>query len=359
MKALKFTIPVWLNLAFLGLVWAKATPLYFLVLVVMSLLKPRLGEFSETELRQELKFFYSNRLMQRVKIAGALCFAVFSAVLFYLVYIQPPQGWNFAILLLATAYNNAGFLLPLAHDFSHAHAVAKRHAGNLLLFILGLPFFRADHLYGHHEQVGTSNDKGSARLNQSFYEFLIRSFPQRLKRSYSSKSDLPRALKTRVLRANYLFTALLAVLGVSLYTIQPLLLWFWLGQIILGYIIYELTNYIQHYGLRRLPGEAVGIGHSWNSYFKYPNYVAWFLMVHSPHHVEQPLHKIRSLFGPRLPYSPYQMLLLALYPPLWFRVMNPLVAKSRGHAINNQGIPRTPVAGIPLTKNYDIYDTSV
>ncbi len=359
MKALKFTIPVWLYLAFLCLVWAKATPLYFLLLIAMSRLKPRLGEFSETELRQELKFFYGNKLMQRVKIAGAICLVMFSAVLFYLVYVQTPRGWNFAILVLATAYNNGSFLLPLAHDFSHAHSAGKRRLGDLLLIILGLPFFHVDHIYGHHEQVGTSRDKGSARLNQSFYEFLINSFPQRIKRSYSPDSDLPRAVKTRLLRANYLFTGLLAVFGAGLYVIQPLLLWFWLGQVIGGYVIYELTNYVQHYGLRRLPGEAVGIGHSWNSYFKYPNYVAWFLMVHSPHHVEQPLHKIRSLFGPRLPYSPYQMLLLALYPPLWFRVMNPLVAKSRGHAINNQDIPRTPVAGIPLTKNYDIYDTSV
>lgn len=358
MKALKFTIPVWLYLAFLCLVWSQVTPLYFLLLIAMSRLKSRLGEFSETELRQELKFFYGNTLMQRVKIACAICLAMFSAVLFYLVYIQTPQGWNFAILVLATAYSNGGFLLPLAHDFSHAHSAAKRLAGNLLLIILGLPFFRADHLYGHHEQVGTSNDKGSARLNQGFYAFLVTSFPQRLKRSYSPKSDLPPALKGPVLRANYLFTGLLTVLGVSLYAIQPLLLWFWLGQVILGYIIYEVTNYIQHYGLRRLPGETVGIEHSWNCYFKYSNYFSWFLLVHSPHHMEQPLHKIRSLFGPRLPYSPYQMLLLALYPPLWFRVMNPLVAKSRGLA-GNQGIPRPLFAGIPLTKNYDIYDTSV
>lgn len=361
MSILKFTIPVWLYLVLLCLTWIGAAPYYLLLLASMSFVERSLGEFSEAELRQELKFFYGSRPMQRIKLASALCFVAFNLALFCLLNAQNPQAWPFFALLLAAGYNNGTFLLSLAHEFAHATATSKRRLGNLLLFVLGLPFFRADHLYGHHEQVGTIQDEGSARFNQSFYSFLIHSFRQRIRRSYSRKSDLPRALKASVLSRNYLFTALLLAVGAGLLCINPLLLWFWLGQSALVYILYELTNYIQHYGLRRLPGEAVEMEHSWNSYFKYSNYVSWFLLVHSPHHVEQPLHKIRSLIGPRLPYSAYKMLLLALFPRLWFRVMNPLAArgqKSREQA-DKPSFPKPSVAGIQLTKNYDIYDTSV
>lgn len=361
MKTLKFTIPIWLYLALLGLTWANAAPYYFLLLAAMSVVELRLGEFSETELRRELKFYYANPLMRRVKIMSALCFVGCNATMLYLVYIQNPQGWYLTALLLAAAYNNGTFLLSLAHEFSHAHSAIKRRLGDLLLFVPGLPFFRADHIFGHHEQVGTVQDKGSARLNQSFYSFLIKSFCQRIRRAYSLNNDLPREVKIPTLRHNYFFTLLLVGFGAGLYYLQPLLLWFWLGQIVLVYTLYELTNFCQHYGLRRLPGTAIGMCHSWNSYYKYSNYVTFFLLIHSPHHVEQPLHKIDSLLGPRMPYPVYQMLLLALIPRLWFRVMNPLVAKAQPGRPRNQktAIPKPSVAGIPLSKSYNIYDPSI
>ncbi|MCW5924321.1 MAG: fatty acid desaturase [Saprospiraceae bacterium] len=327
MKTLKYTGSVWWYLALLFMAWANAVPLYILLLIATIYPAMRMGEFGEAELRQELTFFYSNRRMQQVKIACALLLVGFNVALYGLVANWHFDALNFIALLVSTAFSNGTFMLPLAHDFSHSDSLFKRWTGNLMLFTLCLPFFRADHIYGHHELVGTAKDASSARFGQHFYSFIGRTFLQRIRRSYSRRSDLPPVVKSKIRRNNYLFTGLLALFAASLFFVQPLLLLFWLGQSVLVYVLYELTNYAQHYGLRRLPGEAITMKHSWNSYFKYDNYNSWFLFVHSPHHLERPLHKVGLLAGPRMPHLPSKMLLLALIPRAWFRLMNPLVLR--------------------------------
>src|SRR6202012_4780723 len=103
-----------------------------------------------------------------------------------------------------------------------------------------------------------------------------------------------------------------------------------IGQAIIGFCLLETVNYIEHYGLRRQKldsgrYERVRPAHSWNSSTMIANVLLFHLQRHSDHHAN-PLRKYQVLRhfdeAPQLPSGYTAMLLLALFPPLWHRVMD-------------------------------------
>jgi alkane 1-monooxygenase len=106
---------------------------------------------------------------------------------------------------------------------------------------------------------------------------------------------------------------------------------------IMGIILLESVNYIEHYGLMRketTPGryEKVLPRHSWNSDHPLSRAVLFELSRHSDHHsnVGRKYQILRHHdSSPELPTGYPGMILLALIPPLWFRVMNKKVLESR------------------------------
>jgi alkane 1-monooxygenase len=91
-----------------------------------------------------------------------------------------------------------------------------------------------------------------------------------------------------------------------------------------------LSDYVQHYGLRRAEvngrAEPVGPQHSWNA----PNPFSSALMLNAPRHSDHHARPARPYPGlelnretmPILPYSLPMMAVIALVPPLWRRVMD-------------------------------------
>ena len=123
-----------------------------------------------------------------------------------------------------------------------------------------------------------------------------------------------------------LFVALLAAFG-------PLVLLLLVPQAILGFGLLEAVNYLEHYGLvrRRTPAgryEKVDARHSWNSDRVVTNLFLFQLQRHSDHHAH-PLRRYQALRtfdeSPRLPHGYATMILIALIPGLWRRIMDPLV----------------------------------
>lgn len=102
----------------------------------------------------------------------------------------------------------------------------------------------------------------------------------------------------------------------------------------MGSIFYlEITNYIEHYGLRRkkLPDgnyEKVTIRHSWNASHRMSNYLLFKLQRHSDHH-ENSLKSYQTLCAyedsPQLPHGYLVCFNLAVFPKVWFSIMDPLV----------------------------------
>ena len=104
----------------------------------------------------------------------------------------------------------------------------------------------------------------------------------------------------------------------------------------MGYVLFQLVNYVEHYGLLRrqtAPGlyERVQPHHSWNSEYPLGRILLYELTRHSYHHYQaaRPYHTLRHQpASPQMPTGYPGMMLLAIVPPLWFRVMNERVPAS-------------------------------
>jgi alkane 1-monooxygenase len=111
----------------------------------------------------------------------------------------------------------------------------------------------------------------------------------------------------------------------------PRLLPFLLVQAVVGFTLLEAVNYVEHYGLLRRRDasgryERVRPAHSWNNNHVVTNLLLYQLQRHSDHH-ENPARRFVALRhideAPQLPAGYAAMILLALVPPLWRRVMDP------------------------------------
>jgi alkane 1-monooxygenase len=150
-----------------------------------------------------------------------------------------------------------------------------------------------------------------------------------------------------------LWAVLLAWLGVG---ILPYLVL----QAVIGFTLLEVINYIEHYGLlRQRVGtaereryERVEPEHSWNANQIATNVLLYHLQRHSDHHAN-PTRRYQALRdypdAPQLPTGYAGMLLLALVPPLWFRVMDPRVIAHYGGDVQRANLSprRRRVTGAP------------
>jgi alkane 1-monooxygenase len=106
-----------------------------------------------------------------------------------------------------------------------------------------------------------------------------------------------------------------------------------IASALIGALLLQSVNYIEHYGLSRvrlISGgyEKVQPWHSWNSSHPLSRSVLFELSRHSDHHAnatrKYPLLRHFDE-APQMPTGYPGMILLALVPPLWFKVMNPRI----------------------------------
>jgi alkane 1-monooxygenase len=121
---------------------------------------------------------------------------------------------------------------------------------------------------------------------------------------------------------------LFAVLAIAF---GPVVLPYLLVQAVLGFSLLEVVNYLEHYGLLRQRREDGRYQrclpeHSWNSNNVASNVLLYHLQRHSDHHAN-PTRRYQALRhvdeAPQLPTGYAGMIVLAWFPPLWRRVMDP------------------------------------
>ncbi|MDR5652501.1 alkane 1-monooxygenase [Ruixingdingia sedimenti] len=217
---------------------------------------------------------------------------------------------------------------------SNAHELI--HRSDRRLYRLGVAVY-VSLLYGqhvsahrlvHHRHVATDADPNSARRGESFYAFAARAWPAEFRAGRAAESALR---KGRGLHpyAVYLGGAALWVAGIAwAFGWRGLLVYLALAAYAQAQLL--LSDYVQHYGLRRalLPSgrfEPVGPGHSWDAR---PPFTA-ALMLNAPRHADHHAHPARPYPALRLPAGaavlPHGlpvMAVLALAPPVWFRLMD-------------------------------------
>jgi alkane 1-monooxygenase len=228
----------------------------------------------------------------------------------------------------------SGIAINTAHELGHKRASLERWLSKVALAQSGYGHFFIEHNRGHHVRVATPEDPASSRLGESFYRFLPRTVigsvrsaweleRVRLRRlespMWTPRNDILSAWAMTVV----LFGALVAIFGV---VVLPYLLL----QAVLGFSLLEVVNYLEHYGLlreRREDGryERTRPEHSWNSNNTASNVLLYHLQRHSDHHAN-PVRRYQALRhveeAPQLPTGYAGMILTAVIPPLWRRVMD-------------------------------------
>jgi alkane 1-monooxygenase len=190
---------------------------------------------------------------------------------------------------------------------------------------------------GHHVNVATPEDATTAKKNQTIYRFLPRAYWHnfiaafRLEAKRLAGKDLPWFHWRNELIWWYGISLGLAVLCYLVWQWQGVLFFF--AQSFVAFTTLESINYVEHYGLtrRKLANgryERVRPQHSWNTSHMVSNMLLFQLQRHSDHHAN-PRRRYQVLRhhddAPQLPSGYPAMMLLAWFPPLWFRVMNPKV----------------------------------
>ena len=241
-------------------------------------------------------------------------------------------------LMLSVGICTGGIGITLAHELMHKTGKWERFLAKVLLLCVGYMHFYIEHLRGHHRRVSTPEDPASSRLGESFYRFYGRTVwgswsdawsleHQRLKKKGQSFWHWRNQM--------FWFTALPLILAAGLYAwLGFLAVVFFVAQAVVAFSLLELVNYVEHYGLSRQeirPGiyEPTKVTHSWNSNHLLTNCFTFMLQRHSDHHAHQSRsYQILRQFdeSPQLPAGYATMILLALMPPLWFRLMDPKVA---------------------------------
>jgi alkane 1-monooxygenase len=256
--------------------------------------------------------------------------------------------------LALTVGSVAGIAINTAHELGHKRKQAERRLSKVALAQTGYGHFFIEHNRGHHVRVATAEDPASARLGESFWEFLPRTVAGSVRsawrlervrlervggRTFTLRNDILSAWAMTVV----LFAVLLAVFGIG---VLPWLL----VQAVFGFSLLEVVNYLEHYGLARQKQadgryERCRPEHSWNSNNISSNVLLYHLQRHSDHHAN-PVRRYQALRhhdeAPELPSGYATMIAIAYVPPLWRRVMDPRVLAHYDGDVTRANIhPRT------------------
>ena len=247
---------------------------------------------------------------------------------------------GFALVgLIFTVGTANGIAINTAHELGHKKDSLDRWLAKLTLAPVAYGHFYVEHARGHHKNVATPDDPASSKMGETFWAFLPRTVIGSVKSAWGiEKERLARTGKSVWSLDNdnlqawamtwVFFGGLTLWLGVAA-------LPFLLLQAFYGASLLEVINYIEHYGLLRKKGadgryERCQPKHSWNSNHIVTNLFLYQLQRHSDHHAN-PTRRFQALRhfdeSPQLPSGYASMLMLAYFPFLWFRQMDPLVAK--------------------------------
>ena len=347
MKDLKYlfayTVPFAAYFSFEGSgIWTYSLVLYaFLVIPLLDVIA---GESSENLTEDDAaykktKWLFDIMLYLNLPLVFGLLFFAF-----FKVYTNDYSTLEYIGLSLSTGILLATNGINVAHELGHRKPYIDRFISKCLYMPCLYMHFYIEHNFGHHLYVATPEDGATARYNQTVYGFWFTS----VVRQYISAWKLQLQLLQRkgksfvsvhndMLWYHLIQPAYLA--GVCVIFSRDVMLFAGLVGVV-AFLFLESINYIEHYGLRRTKMESgryerVQPHHSWNSNFNVGRIALYELTRHSDHHFKS-TKKFQTLnshkASPNLPLGYPASILLSFIPPLWFRIMNPLVPNEMKHA---------------------------
>jgi len=230
----------------------------------------------------------------------------------------------------------------VGHELVHRRALWERRLGEFLLASVSYPHYSTEHVYIHHPRVCTPLDPGSAPKGLSFWRYIPREVANNLLGAWRFEHRRLARRHLPVWHYTNAFWRYIVELGVWYGLI------YWIGGVwavlvffvMCGSVVFsmKLSNYVQHYGLRRIrmPNgrfEPVRPRHAWSAAYKFTNWLYYNMQRHADHHTSNRRYPLLQHHGeaasPQLPGSYIQMNTLAMFPKRWFETIDPLLDRQR------------------------------
>jgi alkane 1-monooxygenase len=335
-----FILPaLWVFGYYLGGIWTYATVIFAFFLI------PILDYFVGTDTQnaeKETETNLSNELYYRF-VTYVWAFMQVGLVVWacFVVADQKMNNLEWFGFLLSAMTVTGGVGITVAHELGHRNNRLEQFYAKLILMTVSYMQFFVEHNRGHHVWVATPHDPATSLKNQTFYRFWVQSVfggfksaweleKNRLQKKkiniWSSQNDMIWAIVLPILFCTVLTLATSILRGEMVWQVPV----FFFLQGILGFSLLEAVNYIEHYGILRKQTtngkyERVEHLHSWNASQLVSNFFLFQLQRHSDHHANASRrYQVLRHFdeSPQLPSGYPTMILMALVPPLWFKIMN-------------------------------------
>lgn len=342
MKDLKyltaFSIPVMavLSITLQGY-WSYLTPIYAFVLIpVLEMLLPvDSSNLNESQVQSKLKnTLFDWLLYLNVPLVyGILFYALVT------VTSTPLELYEYIGIILSTGIVLGVNGINVGHELGHRQQSSERFLGKALLLPSFYMHFYIEHNFGHHLHAATKEDPATARYNQSVYSFWFTSIIRQYFSAWKIQMNLLKLKKSHFFSFNNDMLWYLIIQGLFLLAIYWEVglygIFFSLFSAIVGFLLLETVNYIEHYGLLRNKTasgryERVKEIHSWNSNHVVGRIVLYELTRHSDHHYKSnKKYQILDCHeeSPQMPFGYPTSMVLSMIPPLWFKIMNKRIPK--------------------------------
>lgn len=311
---------------------AFTAPIY--VFIFIPLLEAILADYDthyteEEQVNRKFNRFFDLMLYLNIPfVFGVLFFG------FFQLYSNSYTTAEYFGIILSLGILLATNAINVAHELGHRTTTFDRTLGKLLLLPCLYMHFYLEHNFGHHKNVATPADPATSRLNQNVYGFWFTSVVKQYMNAWTIQMQLLKQQERSFvsIKNDMLFYHLFQAGYLTL-------IFYFLGSFVMlcalivgtiSFLFLETINYIEHYGLQRkkLPSgryERVQPHHSWNSNHYIGRIVLYELTRHSDHHFKaskkyQLLENITD--SPQLPFGYPTSILVAMVPPLWFKLMN-------------------------------------
>ena len=287
-----------------------------------------------------------------------------------LLLITIPFGFAYLALHSISSFETVGLVLSLAfvsgtvgglvgHEYIHRSSSWERTLGVMVYACFNYAHFSVAHVYGHHRFVGLKKDWSTSRKGESSYHFFVRAMWTGYCGAWSLTAANRRRTKQKfwslnnfmirwTLAQSALVVALVAVLGLR----QALqLIGVYLCYSLVSICLSEMVNYLSHYGIKRLQDEngkleSIRNHHSWESANKVTNWFIFNAGKHSEHHCKATKPHFLLQLAPdteKLPYGLLLLTLVALVPPLYFKIMDPMVERREALLNDKSLVPNAEI----------------
>ncbi|MEQ6125297.1 alkane 1-monooxygenase [Pseudotenacibaculum sp. MALMAid0570] len=342
MKRLKYLsillLPISVYISFTSKGWLTFLPIiifFGLVPFLELFFKPNRENFSKEQ----------EEIEKEQKIYSLILYLTIPIQLFFLGYFfLVIQEANLTLTDLSGRISAMGLMcgvigINVGHELGHRNNRTDEFLGEILLLTSLNTHFLPYHNGGHHYNVATPKDAATARRNELLYSFWVRSHFTSYLQAWQLENKRMKEFNRKWFHLQnrmviYSFANTLLLLSIFYF-------FSWLGIVaflisaVIGILLLETVNYIEHYGLLRKKNdygryEKVKRTHSWNSDHVIGKIMLFNLSRHSDHHYNGSKHYqlLKSLpESPQMPTGYPGMMILSLFPPIWFAFMNKKIQK--------------------------------